>query len=408
MKFEYDNDGMALNPCNMSQTPRTCYSKAEAQIANLSSAIGLNWNLARARALVIRFYGDPANVIEPVDPLWVELKDRVNSAKVAYGAYEGEDTLHLTEQSWHEWMIDLADFSGVDVTNLVSIAIGVGQEDAVTSSASGTLYFDDICLYASRCLPQRAKPAADFDDNCRVDHIDVAAFFQDWLVGDLPETAWTGPWRSADIGDANPTGGFIDLAGDAYSITADGDDIWSQADAFHYAYQPISGDGQLTVRVTDITGPSTNEWRKAGVMIRETLDDDSPHAFMTATAGGGGGVAFQWRPSAGEDSHSSHTRTGITPPVCLRIVRIGDTFRGYLLQNGRWVREGEPVTIPMGENVYIGMALTSHSDGQLATATFDRACPDAHLLIDLYEDRRINFLDYASLMTEWLDTMLWP
>ena len=408
MKFEYDNDGMALNPCNMSQTQRARYSKAEAQIANLSSRIGSNWNLARARALVIHFYGDPRNIIEPVHPLWVELKDPVNRAKVVYGAYRGEDTLDLTEQSWHEWMIDLADFTGVDVTNLVSIAIGVGQEGAVTSGGSGILYFDDICLYASRCLPERARPAADFDDNCRVDHLDAAALFQDWLVGDLPETAWTGTWQSADIGDTSPAGSFAKLAGDTYSITADGDDIWNQADAFRYAYQPLSGDCQLTLRVTDISGPSTNEWRKAGVMIRETLSDDSPHAFMTATAGGGGGAAFQWRPAAGEDSHSSHTQTGITPPVCLKIVRIGDTFRGYLLQNGKWVREGEPVIIPMGESVYIGMAVTSHSDGQLATATFDRACPDAPFLIDLHEDRRINFLDYSSLMTEWLDTVLWP
>lgn len=408
MKFEYDNDGMVLNPCTKSQVPRTRYSKAEAQIVNLPSVIGSDWNLARARALVIHFYGDPANVIEPVDPLWVELKDAVNSAKVVYGTYEGEDTQHLTEESWHEWMIDLADFTDVDVTNLVSIAIGLGQEDVATSNGSGVLYFDDIRLYASRCIPQRAKPAADFDDNCSVNHIDVAALFEDWLVGDLPETAWGGAWLSTDIGDTNPAGSFVELGSDSYSITADGDDIWNQADAFHYAYQPLSGDGQLTVRVTDISGPSTNEWRKAGVMIRETLDDDSPHAFMTATAGGGGGLAFQWRSLAGDDSESSHTRTGITPPVCLRIVRTGDTFRGYILENGKWMRQGSPVTIPMSEDVYIGMAVTSHSDGKLCTATFDRACSDVPLMADLYEDKRINFIDYAVLMTEWLDTVLWP
>ena len=305
-------------------------------------------------------------------------------------------------------MIDLGDFTNVDVTNLVSVAIGVGLEGSAAPGGSGTLYFDDIFLYASRCLPQRAKPNADFDGNCSVDGIDVAALFEDWLVRDLPEITWGGAWRNSDIGDTDPAGSFVELGGGDYSITADGDDIWSQDDAFHYAYQPFSGDGQLTVRVTEISGPSTNDWRKAGVMIRETLDADSPHAFMTATAGGGGGAAFQWRPVAGDDSVSSHTRTGITPPVCLRIVRTGDTFRGYILENEKWMRQGSPVTIPMSEDVYIGMAVTSHSDGQLCTATFDRACPDVPLLIDLYEDRRINFIDYAVLMTEWLDTVLWP
>ena len=143
-------------------------------------------------------------------------------------------------------------------------------------------------------------------------------------------------------------------------------------------------------------------------MIRETLDANSPHAFMLISASGGGGEAFQWRPARGDNSSSSNTATGITPPTCVRLVRSGDSFRGFYYSNGRWIQEGAPVTIPMSQNVYIGMAVTSHSSGELCTATFDRACSTDFLPVDVFDDNLINFIDYAVLSTQWLDEVSWP
>ena len=192
-------------------------------------------------------------------------------------------------------------------------------------------------------------------------------------------------------------------------MTAGGADIWGQADAFRYAYQSISGDCQLTVHVTDIGGPSTNDWRKAGVMIRETLDANSPHAFMCLTPVGGGGKALQWRPTTGADSQSYHDIPPVvSPPVCVRLVRTGDKFRGFYYDGDEWVQQGSAVNIPMSENVYIGMALTSHDYANECTATFDRTCADEFLPIDLFDDGVINFADYAVLMSQWLDKVLWP
>ena len=150
MKYEYDNDGTVYSPCSMGQQGgHLMYSKAEAQIADLASGIGSNWNPGGTTLLVVNFYGQASNAVEEVDPLWVELKDTAgNSAKVIYGEHEGEDPQHLIEESWHEWVINLADFTGngVDVTDLESIAIGVGWEDATTPGGSGTLFFDEIKL----------------------------------------------------------------------------------------------------------------------------------------------------------------------------------------------------------------------------------------------------------------------
>ena len=55
-----------------------------------------------------------------------------------------------------------------------------------------------------------------------------------------------------------------------------GVDIWGVADSFHYAYQPLAGDGSITARVA--TQQAGDPWSLAGVMIRGGLD--SPRRRM--------------------------------------------------------------------------------------------------------------------------------
>jgi len=407
MKYEFDNDGTVYSPCTMGQeSGHLRYSRIEAQVAGLPSGIGTNWTIEGVKSLALSFHGTAGNAM--TEPLWVQIKGATGyGTKVFYGAFEGESLDDFNEASWHEWNIDLAEF-GVALNNVVGIVIGIGNEDGSGAHGSGTLYFDDIRLYVPRCMPQHAKPDGDFDNSCQVDYPDVAVLFENWLLRDVPETAWSGVWQSADIGDVNEPGSFSSPGGGVYSMTAGGADIWGQADAFRYAYQQVSGDCQLTVRVTDIGGPSTNDWRKAGVMIRETLDANSPHAFMMITPAGGNGKAFQWRAAKGGGSSSWDGGTAVAPPTCVRIVRTGDTFRGFYYYDGEWFQQGSAVNIPMSQNVYIGMALTSHDYANECTATFDRACSDEFIPMDLLDDGVINFKDYAVLMSQWLDKVLWP
>ena len=60
--------------------------------------------------------------------------------------------------------------------------------------------------------------------------------------------------------------------------------------------------------------------------------------------------------------------TGITAPYWVKIIRSGNLFSGYILPNGTaWTKVGEQT---MSTSVYIGLAVTSHDDGELCTATF--------------------------------------
>jgi hypothetical protein len=47
---------------------------------------------------------------------------------------------------WNQWVIDLTEFTGVDLTNVDSITIGIGTKGSPAAGGTGTMYFDDIRL----------------------------------------------------------------------------------------------------------------------------------------------------------------------------------------------------------------------------------------------------------------------
>ncbi len=160
-----------------------------------------------------------------------------------------------------------------------------------------------------------------------------------------------------------------------FAETADGDiimnaigaDIWDTADEFRYAYKSLSGDGSMVVRVDSIV--RSNEWAKAGVMIRETLDPGSAHAFMAATPEPSHGVSFQRRPAADQASASTNV-ADVALPQWVKLTRTGNVFTAQYSADGvTWadVTPASPVSIPMAANVYIGLAVTSH-DAAISTA----------------------------------------
>src|SRR6185503_297907 len=84
-----------------------------------------------------------------------------------------------------------------------------------------------------------------------------------------PVVALPSPWAHRDIGSVGIAGvaQYSDATG--FTVTASGADVWGTADAFHFVYQPWTGDGSIVTRVASVT--NANAWSKAGVMFRESL-----------------------------------------------------------------------------------------------------------------------------------------
>ncbi len=169
------------------------------------------------------------------------------------------------------------------------------------------------------------------------------------------------------------TGSFAEGPAGIYSMTASGADIWAvngvEADEFHFAYKMLTGAGSIVAKVDSVE--NTNDWAKAGVMIRETLDTDSAHAFACVTPANG--VASQGRPDTGAASFNTN-QTGVATPYWVKLERsISGMFTVSHSANGStWspVTGATPQTIPMGANVYIGLALTSHDAALTCQAVF--------------------------------------
>ena len=182
------------------------------------------------------------------------------------------------------------------------------------------------------------------------------------------------PWDHQDIGAVSIAGDAFYTGSGAFRIVGDGGDIWDATDRFHYLYTPLSGNGEIQARVTSLV--QTDGWAKTGVMIREQLTDTSSMAMMIATPPGGTNLfCFQWVNGA---TRNQNVQGGAISafPVWVKIVRSGNDFTGYYAPDnsgspGTWVQESMQ-TIPMAANVYIGLCLTSHTDGALSTATLDK------------------------------------
>jgi regulation of enolase protein 1 (concanavalin A-like superfamily) len=159
---------------------------------------------------------------------------------------------------------------------------------------------------------------------------------------------------SADLGSpAVP--GSASFSGGVYTVTAGGIDIWGTSDQFHYVYQQASGDIDVKVRIASIS--YADRWSKAGVMIRSSLDPSAAHAMMVTSAGRG--YAFQRRNTDGGLSVNTAGSSG-APPGWVRLKRSGTLVTAYQSADGvNWVTVGSDA-IALDDQVYVGIAATSH------------------------------------------------
>ena len=164
-------------------------------------------------------------------------------------------------------------------------------------------------------------------------------------------------------------GGFTEGPAGAYTMTAAGADIWGSSDRFHFAYKVLTGPGTIVARVDSVQ--NTDGWAKAGVMIRETLDPGSKHAFACVTPDNG--VSSQGRTDTDSSSFNAD-QAGITAPHWVKLERdVGGNFTASHSTNGTaWqpVENALPTNIPMTSNVYVGLAVTSHDADLTCEAKF--------------------------------------
>jgi regulation of enolase protein 1 (concanavalin A-like superfamily) len=177
-------------------------------------------------------------------------------------------------------------------------------------------------------------------------------------------------WSEEDIGAVGAAGAATGTM-TTFTVTGAGADIWGSGDAFHWAYRPASGNFSIETQVDSVQ--NVNRWTKAGIMIRAAHAPGAQHASLFATPTTEKGLSFQGRPSAnGQSIEISNPRPLAAPPVWLRLTRRGGTIDAYYrkTKTDAWRNLGSMVLTGLPDTVLIGLAVTSHVSGTLATAQF--------------------------------------
>ncbi len=175
----------------------------------------------------------------------------------------------------------------------------------------------------------------------------------------------------SDIGSALVPGSAIyDASTKHYTINSAGYNIWYSRDEFRYLWSKMSGDVSLAA---DVTFPDAKGYgdRKAVLVIRQNLDDDSKEA-MTGEHGVGM-IHLAQRAERGGDLKDMQFRFGGTL-ANIRAKRIGiekhgDSIALFISLEGEPVHQfGPPMNIRLDEPFYVGIGFCSHLPDKSDTA----------------------------------------
>jgi hypothetical protein len=185
----------------------------------------------------------------------------------------------------------------------------------------------------------------------------------------------------SDIGDPLvPGSASYDAATKQYTINSAGYNVWYTRDEFRYLWKKMSGDVSLAA---DIAFPDPNGYgdRKAFLIIRQNLDDDSKEAIVALH--GAGMVHLAWRPEKntrvrdmefriagrGRPGGASPDSLATVIPKRIGIEKRGDAFAIFISLEGEPMHQfGPPIQLHLDEPFYAGIGFCSHLPDKSDTA----------------------------------------
>ncbi|MDB6168015.1 MAG: hypothetical protein JWM88_879 [Verrucomicrobia bacterium] len=171
-------------------------------------------------------------------------------------------------------------------------------------------------------------------------------------------------WLDVDVGAVGRAGRSV-LNGSEVQVSGSGTDIWENSDQFHFRTESLTGDGAIVARVT--SAGTTHPWAKAGVMFREDVAPGSRAVMALVTPGSHLGTMVR---DASAANATFQDAGWIGAPIWLMLARSGNLFASYRSDDGNnWTPMGS-TTVIMPATVHLGLAVSSHDNAALNTATF--------------------------------------
>jgi len=173
--------------------------------------------------------------------------------------------------------------------------------------------------------------------------------------------------NSADVGSPAIAGlTSFDPATGQYRLTGAGANMWANADEFQYVWREVAGNFTVTATMKFLgTG---NAHRKAGIMVRQSLDTDATYADTIVH--GDGMPAIQWRNRQGENTNTFDFPSQGPGAFTVKLVRAGVRIYFYLGKDGREMVELAHTEVAFRDPVLVGLAVCSHDAAAKDTVIF--------------------------------------
>ena len=384
-------------------------------------------------------------------PMYLAVSNNNGTTGTVY--HENPDATQIS--TWTEWNIDLKDFSdqGVDLTDVNSITIGIGDASSSLPGGSGKMFIDDISLYQPRYVADKVVPfAADFTDDGIVDFKDLEIMMGDWLMSDFTRQGPLLVHYKLDEGAGTVT---TDSSGQGSDATFSGTASWAAEGKTGAAASFDGGVGEVRGNSPYLNGldaMSFGAWIKSN-----TIDTDSGVIIFTNPAGndqrdirydsaggsGGGTNVIKYGVATEEGSHENESAANVQTTQWQHVMvtwTSGETAKLYI--NG-------VLDTPTAEADVIGGTTTGYTDvivgrgGKDTDGSWDGLVDDVRVyevaltaqqvqtvmnggdlpVVDTYvpltspanisddepaNSRSVNFRDFAVLADEWLQQLIWP
>ncbi|RFP21499.1 DUF1349 domain-containing protein [Duganella sp. BJB488] len=174
-----------------------------------------------------------------------------------------------------------------------------------------------------------------------------------------------------EIGGATPAGTSSYAAG-KWSVAGAGADSWGTTDSCHFSYKALTGDGAIIAKVESLQ--NTSPYAKAGVMMRTSLAQGAPRAWMAVSNQVKVEQNMQNLAVYGGNNYGNKAlaiANGV-PSYWVKLERVGNMITGYISPDGsNWAAtDAGRIDAPLPDTIYVGLMVVSHANGTLNTSTF--------------------------------------
>ena len=196
--------------------------------------------------------------------------------------------------------------------------------------------------------------------------LSVSAFAQDAKLGVFTNSGDVGAPAIKGSTEFSPSNG-------QYRITGAGANIWAKQDQFQYAWREMTGNFTVTATLRFL-GEGV-EHRKAGIMVRQSLDTDATYADVVVH--GNGMAGLQWRSKQGEDTNTFDLPIQKPGTFKVKLVRNGVRIFMWLGREGTELKEIAHTEVSFQNPVLVGLIVCSHKADASDTVVFSDVSVEA-------------------------------